>query len=79
MPALLCELANVSCAKAVDILLGRYGGSDGILIDVLRKWQLNQDAMDTGVVIQDMELGKELRLGNAFVVLQELAADFRLG
>jgi hypothetical protein len=58
----LGELSDVGGAEAVDVLLAGDDGGDGILGDALWKWELDQDAVDRGVVVEVLDAGDELGL-----------------
>src|SRR6185437_15784142 len=48
------QLARVDGMKAVHILRGKYGVEQGLGIDLLRKWKLDQDAVDVIAVVEAM-------------------------
>lgn len=76
--ATLGQLTNVDCAEAIDILLVCYGGGNRVLRDVLWDWELDQDTVDGGVVVQDIDLVDELALSGRLGEVNELAADTSL-
>ncbi|KAI6748788.1 hypothetical protein HG531_007735 [Fusarium graminearum] len=74
----LGELSNVFGAEAVDILLVCHKRCNGILRNVLGERQLNQDTMDSRVVVVLTNMVKELCLGDRFRIVQQLAVNASL-
>lgn len=56
----LGKLADVEGAKAVDILLGRDSLGDGKLVEVLGDGELDEDAVNVGVVVEGFNVFNEL-------------------
>lgn len=75
LAAALGELADVVGAEPVDILLVSDGGRDVGLRDVLRKGQLDEDAVDRVVVVEAKDLLEQLDLGNVLGEVKQLAVD----
>lgn len=58
----LCELTDVFRAEAIDIFLGNDCRGDGILRYMIWDRKLDQDSMDGSVIVQLVDLLKELCL-----------------
>lgn len=78
MAAALGELADVVGTEAVDILLAGHGRGDVVLGHVLGQRQLDQDAVDRGVIVEGGDLGDELGLGGRLIKLDQLASNAAL-
>ena len=52
--ALFGQLANVARAKAIDVLFVSNSRSHGVLVDMGREWQLDEDTEYGGVVVENM-------------------------
>jgi hypothetical protein len=57
------QLADVQEMEAVDVLVGRYGLGDALLVDVLRQRQLDQDAVDSRIAIQAVDECQDFPFG----------------
>ena len=78
MTAPLGELSDVGSAEAVDILLAGDDRSDSILGNALWKGELDQNAVDGGVMVEVLDAGDELGLRGRLVELDELTVDAAL-
>src|ERR1700730_9806564 len=56
------ELCNVFRVKSVHVLTRVERAHDCRLVDVLRRWRLNQDAVNAGLVIEFFGTTEKLRL-----------------
>ena len=61
--ATLGQEADVEGVEGVHVLQGVDGLDDGILIDVIWQWQLDEDAVDVRVVAESTYLGYKVFLG----------------
>ena len=56
----LDQLANVERVQAIHVLGGVQRLDDQAFVDLERHWQLDQDPMETGVIVQCLHPGQDL-------------------
>ena len=79
MSASFGKLSDTGDPKSINVLLICNGGCYGMLRDVLREGELDEDAMDGwGVIVREDPL-KKFGLGDVFGELDEFAVDIGLG
>ena len=71
----LAEFTDVDRIKAVDVLAGKDTVEGFCLVDMLGQRCLDEDAVDVGVGIQCIDLGKECFFGNVLGEQSEAAFD----
>jgi len=76
--ATLGQLTNVIGAEAIDILFVGDGRGDVVLGDVARQGELDEDAVDRGIVVQAAELVQQLGLSDLSGVVQQLTRNTSL-
>lgn len=75
----LGELTDVPSAEAINILLVRYGRSDVILGQVRGKGKLDQDTVNSRIIVQLADLVEQLRLSDGCGQVNKLAVNGSLG
>ena len=79
MSTTLRQLANARNTESIDVLLVDYGRRDGVLGDVFREGQLDEDAVDCGVVIEVVDALEDSSFCDIVGEFDEFAFDVGLG
>jgi hypothetical protein len=71
----LRKLSNVVCAEAINILLIRDGRGYFILRKMSRNWELDQNAVDSRVMVEAGNLFDKLGFRDSIRIMEKFAVD----
>ena len=66
-----CHAAHIDGVEAVNILAVVDGLDNLLLVNMLRQWQLNNEAVDVGVVVELIDTFEKLSLGDVVLIANE--------